>query len=1056
MTAVLCELMNGNIVTRATDRVNTMSLVHPQDVRRTIELLVPGQVVEVRALEASTETNSRWTSTLAGYFDTPDALVKAVSTIQAATGIYITLQPCDPELLHRAYNRLKKQQKDFSTPDKHILRYTWLPIDCDPDRPTGISSTDEEHDTALGCAQKIRDALTGLGWPAPIQADSGNGAHLLYRIDLEIAEKTLVQRVLEGIAAAYPYPDVKIDQTVYNPARIWKLYGTRACKGDNTTRRPHRMSRFLDVPGSIQIVTRDLLEGIAAPAQEAARATAGTSKPYTITGAPEFDIAAWITRYSIDTYKPEPYEGGTRWTLKTCPFCGESDRAAIIWKRPDGKIVFVCKHNRCTGKRWQDLRTLYEPNAYNQASEQRSSPKVKARASAAQVTPDPQDEQADAGENDSPKVTQADILIEIAEQEAEFFTTPGGICYARIPVNGHTEVHPLGERGGFFKLWLVKRSRDKSGFTPNDKALTAAMMVLTANAVFSTNEKQEVFIRLGYKNGKIYLDLANNEHEVVEISVSGWKLIKHPPVCFRRTKGMSPLPRPQPGGSLDLLQQLINADDDTLLLMKAWAIGCLHPHGPYAILGIHGERGAAKTSATEVIRSLIDPSEPTTRRVPDENRTLTVAAANNHILALDNLSSMPTWLSDALCRISTGTGDAYRQLYTDGDEAVFSFCRPIIFNGIEEVASRGDLLDRCILVNLPAIPDTERKRKEEFDRLREELHPLLLGALLAAASMALRDSPTIKFEHLPRMADFAAWVIACEPCLTSTPGRFMEIYSANREESVEIELEASPVAVALRAFMEAQCEYGNCTWKGHTGDLYTALCALVSDEVKFSRAWPRAARMLNGKLKRLATSLRAAGLIITQGKRDNKGCPLVIQKIDLQANSVANLAKSVANEGVSVAKSEISVAKCETGPLNSQRFPGDSAKNRVASDESVANFPIYIYSENPKEKERREGINGKREESKEDTADFASLATLATPKPLDRRYLDLKDTLRTLGRQEIRWPRPDAQRGYEVGMVPLKEGLSRLYKLIDSLEPDAYMLAIQVISDLEAEIGVSA
>ena len=147
-------------------------LFNVSEVKRTYELLVSG-IVEIRALEASLDQNGRYTRTYGGYFDNSNDLIKAISTIRSAMGIYITLHPCNPDIIHRAKNKLIEQKKDFSTPDRYITSYQWLAIDCDPDRVSGISSTDEEHEKALAMCRKICEALSALGWPLPILADSG-------------------------------------------------------------------------------------------------------------------------------------------------------------------------------------------------------------------------------------------------------------------------------------------------------------------------------------------------------------------------------------------------------------------------------------------------------------------------------------------------------------------------------------------------------------------------------------------------------------------------------------------------------------------------------------------------------------------------------------------------------------------------------------------------------------------------------------------------------------------------------------------------------------------
>jgi hypothetical protein len=194
------------------------------------------QITELRVLDAVT-VSERWPHTASGYFDDPMKLAEAVGTIKTAKGIYIIPNAVDTALMARAANRLRKAPKGESTQDSNILRRCWLLIDCDPQRPSGISATDDEHNAALDRTRDVYRHLRALGWPDPIAGDSGNGAHLMYFIELPTDDGGLAQRCLVALAARFDDENVKIDQTVFNPARIWKLYGTTACKGDSSSRR---------------------------------------------------------------------------------------------------------------------------------------------------------------------------------------------------------------------------------------------------------------------------------------------------------------------------------------------------------------------------------------------------------------------------------------------------------------------------------------------------------------------------------------------------------------------------------------------------------------------------------------------------------------------------------------------------------------------------------------------------------------------------------------------------------------------------------------------------
>lgn len=350
-------------------------LLDPAEVRRALEVLASSeQVIEVRVLDARMVNNPRYAYLASGYFNEIEALLTALSRLRSAQGVYITLHPCNPVLLARARNRLRtsnETRNGAATSDQHITRLRWLLIDIDPERPAGISATEEEHEAALLQAGRIKEALHELGWPDPLEADSGNGAHLLYAIDLPVEEGTketgLLHRVLKGLAARFdkqsaqeedPAPRVLIDQTVFNPSRICKLYGTRACKGDHTPERPHRMARLLNIPTHRETVPRALLETLATPvpAQTSTHARSASGR-----GTP-FNLARWIEKHQLEVDGPTPWQGGQRWVLRVCPWDAEhTNRSAYIVQHASGAISAGCHHMSCVDKGWKDLRVLYEP-----------------------------------------------------------------------------------------------------------------------------------------------------------------------------------------------------------------------------------------------------------------------------------------------------------------------------------------------------------------------------------------------------------------------------------------------------------------------------------------------------------------------------------------------------------------------------------------------------------------------------------------------------------------------------------------------------------------------
>ncbi len=861
---------------------NNKYLVDANEVRRALPLFftVPGQVVEIRALEASLDQITRYTRTYGGYFDNPDDLIKAISTIRLAMGIYITLHPCYPDILHRAKNKLVEQKKDFSTPDKYITKYRWLAIDCDPERVSGISSTEVEHQRALAMCRKIRETLSPRGWPEPVLADSGNGGHLLYRIDLSIDDKGLIERGLKGFAAQFDEEGIHVDQTMFNPSRIIKLYGTLACKGDNTAERPHRLSRILEVPEQLQVVSREQLEAIAVPVEEKAPVshTSTLSNGYKPNGyvKENFTLDSFIAKHGIRVKSSGPYQGGTRYQLEACVWDpSHTDNSACLFDMPNG-LGASCSHNSCKGKHWRDFRLVFEPDAYGKweqwtkyspgqdhSSNGNGSTKNKEQGTQRKTAKNSETEQGKEDQGTAKEETALTRLMRIAD-EAHLICTPSGALYARIPVHGHHETVSIGEKGSGFRRWLVNRFKKEYGFAPNSDALSQTMSGVQADADYD-GEKAEVYTRIAEHKGCLYLDLANDQWQCVEISTDGWRVITCPPVYFRRPSGMLPLPVPITGGSLDELRTLINAKDERdYKLITAWLVGTLHPKGPYPVLNLNGERGSAKTKGTTILRNLVDPNQAPARTAPKDDREAAITAQNNMIIALDNLSSMPLWLSDLLCRIATGSGFSARELYTDDAERVFNNRRPIIMNGIEDgIITQGDLLNRTIMVTLT--PPDKYLSEEEIDDLFTEKHPSILGALLTVASVSLKDRRRVQLDKPPRMADFAKWVVAAEPALGWQPGTFMDIYTENQSSATSVVMESSPVARAIIQFMNNHKE----GWKGLVGDLHNEL--LKYEIYKDAKKAPKAPNALSGQLRRIKSSLLVQGIDIQEGRKTMKG-----------------------------------------------------------------------------------------------------------------------------------------------------------------------------------------
>jgi len=252
------------------------------------------------------------------------------------------------------------------------------------------------------------------------------------------------------------------------------------------------------------------------------------------------------------------------------------------------------------------------------------------------------EQSGDAGDR---RLTQADILIDLA-QTAELFHTPDGTGFADLDVNGHRETWSVRSKG--FRRWLMRRFYDEAGGAPSSEALQSALNLIEAKADFDAPERH-VHIRVGGFEDKLYLDLGDEMWRAVEVDGLGWRVINNPPVRFRRASGMQPLPIPMSGGSIETLRGFLNVKSDAeFVLVVAWALACLRNRGPYPVLALSGEQGSAKSTFAAILRALLDPNTAPLRALPREDRDLFIAASNGHVLAFDNISGLPGWISDTL------------------------------------------------------------------------------------------------------------------------------------------------------------------------------------------------------------------------------------------------------------------------------------------------------------------------------------------------------------------------------------------------------------------------
>ena len=472
--------------------------------------------------------------------------------------------------------------------------------------------------------------------------------------------------------------------------------------------------------------------------------------------------------------------------------------------------------------------------------------------------------------NYDPKYNK-DIFAEIVE-DIELFHTPLKEPYATMRVKDHYETWPI--RSTKFSHWIGYEFFKRTEQGPKTGELNNLLDILSAKALYA-GPMYEIHTRIAEYKGEFFLDLANVDWEVVRITSEFWEIIRKYPVKFRRSDGMFPLPHPDKKGSIGKLVSILNVKEHSIwVLTTAWLIGAMRPKGPYAILMLLGPQGSAKSTYSNIIRSIIDPSKAPLRTIPRSERDLMISATNSLVVTIDNLSSLSYWLSDALCRLATGGGFATRRLHTDADEVIFNTMRPIILNGIDVFAFAHDLVDRCIILNLPKISKSDRRTEEEIQEDFKKAHPTILGGLCDAVSEALKNLPSVQLKSYPRMADFARWVTAAEGALPISHGDFIRCYNDNRADSVQSSLDADPVSVGIRDLMQLKKKWsGTATQllkrlEGNPSNNYSN-CIVPRNTTK-SKVWPKAPHILSRRLKRASSFLSTIGIEIMFGRRDSK------------------------------------------------------------------------------------------------------------------------------------------------------------------------------------------
>ncbi|MBF0496271.1 MAG: toprim domain-containing protein [Deltaproteobacteria bacterium] len=476
---------------------------------------------------------------------------------------------------------------------------------------------------------------------------------------------------------------------------------------------------------------------------------------------------------------------------------------------------------------------------------------------------------APAPKSEKKKKGQADQLIDL------FFDSGGTLFhdsekngYATLKIKAHFENYPL--RSRHIKLFLSKAFRSELKKTPNSQAVKDAIDALDAMAVYDFTQCS-TYVRVGgSERDVLYIDLGGADWRVVKITIDGYDVISDCPIKFIRPSGLLELPEPVPGGSLhDLRPQTNIRSEKDWILFLACLIDTLRMNGPKMILILQGGKGSGKTTASWSFRGVIDPNVAMLRVTPRDERDLVIAGQNSLICCFDNCSGIQVWLSDGFCRLSTGAGLSTRRLYTDNEEMLFSLRKMVLLNGIDQIATRGDLADRAIVITLPSLTEANYRPDDTIKSEFQAILPGVLGSLFTVVSHAMKNLPTTTLSHCPRMSDFAHFIVASESAGLWQPGQFLEVYLENRDEATTATIESDVVAQALLKLVSKESD-----WVGTTADLLSRLDddQFCPEPTRRSKSWPRTPEGLSNRISRCSTELSRCGVIYDAnfGRRDGR------------------------------------------------------------------------------------------------------------------------------------------------------------------------------------------
>lgn len=452
------------------------------------------------------------------------------------------------------------------------------------------------------------------------------------------------------------------------------------------------------------------------------------------------------------------------------------------------------------------------------------------------------------------QLRQADQLVALARSQYRFGLSLSGDPFA-VERNGPHIAMLLGGSCAELKSHLASAYWDLKQSAPSSSAMGDATNVLIGLA--RREAPEQIWIRVASLDGNVIIDVGDNNGAVVNATADGWSIRERSPVLFLRSPLLHPLPRPRQGGRLELLRNLINTSNEGFELFLGWLLASFFPTIARPILLFSGGQGDGKSTAARIATSFVDPSPAPLRTQPRDPDQWAVMAAASYAIVIDNVSWIPDWLSDSLCRAVTGDGWVKRRLYTDSELSVLAFRRVIALTSIDPGNLRGDLGDRLLLVDLEPIDEMRRRTETELIGAATEHGPLIFGAILDLLCSVLRELPNVVIPSSPRLADFARVLAAMDRVLGTAS---LGAYLGQRDRIAQDILEGDQVATAIMKWS---------SWgRSWSGTMQSLLLEIQPERPE--KNWPSTPRGLSGRLRRLIPFLMKIGVVVVPPAANDK------------------------------------------------------------------------------------------------------------------------------------------------------------------------------------------